>query len=259
MSRSPHTDSRQPRQALRQSWMEAVVNELQLGVGRALWIDPSDTRVPSGVSLLTIPKPETYTERLFLRGLLLEFTRRFATAVHTRAHRGNRGDCEFVTATRLERLFLNVDDPIDAFNAWVVAFFEEFRRTHPRTAAQQAAAIMRDDFRRQWTLRTLAATVHLTPSTLARVFGLEYGLSPREYQRTLRVIAAIEDVRSVKVASAALNVGYRSAKNFYRAFQRLTGLTPAAVHKLSRQEAERLMESARLLLAGRRVEVGRSD
>ena len=44
----------------------------------------------------------------------------------------------------------------------------------------------------------------------------------------MRLIEALPQVPTEKIDAIALKVGYRSKKNFYRAFQTVTGLTPTA-------------------------------
>jgi AraC-like DNA-binding protein len=46
----------------------------------------------------------------------------------------------------------------------------------------------------------------------------------------------MERIGSEKVDAIALDVGYRSKKNFYRIFKSLTGLTPSAFRQLPKDE-----------------------
>lgn len=61
----------------------------------------------------------------------------------------------------------------------------------------------------------------------------------------MRVIEALETVRGGKIDAIALQVGYHSKKDFYRAFGKVTGLTPAAYRRLSDDSATELTESIR--------------
>jgi methylphosphotriester-DNA--protein-cysteine methyltransferase len=71
-------------------------------------------------------------------------------------------------------------------------------------------------------------------------------------QRTLRLVDALVRVRQEKIEVVALGVGYRSTKNFYRAFRELTGLTPTGFRGLSAERAAVVLELAKLALMGRR-------
>jgi AraC-like DNA-binding protein len=54
------------------------------------------------------------------------------------------------------------------------------------------------------------------------------------------------------VAHVAQQVGYKSKKNFYRAFTRLIGTTPAAFHRLAPVRRLEIVESTRSWLTARR-------
>ncbi|PYR00763.1 MAG: hypothetical protein DMF96_02430, partial [Acidobacteria bacterium] len=49
--------------------------------------------------------------------------------------------------------------------------------------------------------------------------------------------------RNGNIEATALEAGYGSKKNFYRAFRRVTGLTPAAFRRLSHERALHVVES----------------
>jgi methylphosphotriester-DNA--protein-cysteine methyltransferase len=85
-------------------------------------------------------------------------------------------------------------------------------------------------------------------AVLGHDFERRFGLSIRAYHRILRVLAALEQVRTAKVDAVALEVGYRSKKNLYRALYQVTGLTPTGFRKLSATDAERLVNSLKLTL-----------
>jgi hypothetical protein len=54
-------------------------------------------------------------------------------------------------------------------------------------------------------------------------------------------------VREEKVEAIALELGYRSRKNFYLAFKRATGLTPTAFRELPLHQAQRIIDDARMI------------
>jgi AraC-like DNA-binding protein len=136
-------------------------------------------------------------------------------------------------------------DPCRAFLGWVHAFSEALIRTHPPSPARRAARLIRNDYRQLWTVDTLARRIHVTPSQLRRNFQREFGVSVWEYQRKMRLIEAIARVPTDKIDAISLEVGYKSKKNFYRAFQDVTGLTPTAFRNLSEERALHVVESVR--------------
>ena len=77
-------------------------------------------------------------------------------------------------------------------------------------------------------------------------------MSIPQYQRTLRLVDALGRVRHEKVEAVALSVGYRTTKNFYRAFRELTGMTPTGFRQLSSERAAAVLEFAKLALVKHR-------
>lgn len=75
-------------------------------------------------------------------------------------------------------------------------------------------------------------------------------MSIREYHGRRRVLTALEAVVDGKSEAAALGVGYRSRKNFYRPFRRCTGLTPTEFRRLSVERREHIVNEPRHSLSG---------
>jgi AraC-like DNA-binding protein len=128
---------------------------------------------------------------------------------------------------------------------WIDAFSAELLSTHPPSAASRAARAIRDQYQLPWTIAVLARRFDVSPSQLRRNFQREFGVSVQEYHCTMRVIKAMTLVSTDKIEASALKVGYKSKKNFYRAFQEVTGLTPTAFRNLSEERALHLVESIR--------------
>ncbi|MGH9349981.1 MAG: helix-turn-helix domain-containing protein [Vicinamibacterales bacterium] len=77
-------------------------------------------------------------------------------------------------------------------------------------------------------LATFARALNRQAGYLGRLFREEIGVGMREYLARLRLERAARMIREgVKVEAVALEVGYRSKKNFYRQFRRRFGTTPA--------------------------------
>lgn len=135
---------------------------------------------------------------------------------------------------------------------WAERFFAEFDKSHPLSTSERAARLIQEDYRGPCHLRDIAARLRVTPSQLARAFRWQYGESLKEYQRPLRIIEAVEQLRGAKVEAIALQVGFKSRKDFNRGFEQLTGLTPTQFKHLSSERATDVIEMTRLLLLSRR-------
>jgi AraC-like DNA-binding protein len=230
--------------AVRPWWLNAVMSDVQRLVGHFVLGDPDDVEPTLLAFAESLPAPRRNVERLILRGLLLDVAWRSATALHDRAHKGAT-DCTFEPAATLSHfLQRSAEDPRSTFRRWVESFLAEFRKTHPITAATKVGRLIKHNYQRAWTLSELASRFHVTPHQLRRAFIKEFGLSVHEYQRIIRVLAALNQVPREKVDAVALEVGWRSKKNFYRAFEEVTGLTPTAFRRLSNERALQIVEAA---------------
>jgi PAS domain S-box-containing protein len=79
------------------------------------------------------------------------------------------------------------------------------------------------------TLAGLAKALRRQSAYLGRLFREEVGLTVHEYVTRARMIFASVQVRAgVKIEAVALDLGYRSKKNFYSQFKRHFGMTPDA-------------------------------
>lgn len=242
--------------SIRPSWLKSIVTESQYLAGRSHLIDLEDAR-PILTSLArSLPAPTNHLEHLILRGVLLDIAWQYARTIHERAHEGLRHKCSFVPAILLD-CFLNrpAQNPATTFLDWLETFLTEFRRTHETSPARRVARLIRENYQRRWSIAVLAAGVHVTPSQLRRAFQREFGVSIREYQRTMRLTDALAQMPGGKIEAIALRVGYRSKKGFYRAFRQVTGLTPIAFLGLPPERSQRIIESIGAT-ASRRVRRG---
>ena len=99
----------------------------------------------------------------------------------------------------------------------------------------------------------IAHKVGVTPDRLRRMFRRERGMTLPEYVRRVRLLRALEVLIShgSKIEPLALEVGYRSKKNFYRVFKQLTGLMPLEFKRLPADSARRIIEDTKLGLVAR--------
>jgi AraC-like DNA-binding protein len=82
------------------------------------------------------------------------------------------------------------------------------------------------------TLATLARILRRQSAYLGRLFRDEVGVTVHDYVTRARMVFGASHVRAgVKIEAVALDLGYRSKKNFYRQFKRLFGMTPEAYRR----------------------------
>jgi AraC-like DNA-binding protein len=98
-------------------------------------------------------------------------------------------------------------------------------QTH-RTA--KAIAWLRSNYTKPLRVEELAAVARMGMSTLHHHFRALTAMSPIQYQKQLRLVAARERmlVEGMDAASAAFEVGYESASQFNREYKRLFGQSP---------------------------------
>jgi AraC-like DNA-binding protein len=88
---------------------------------------------------------------------------------------------------------------------------------------------IQQNYTQRLTLTTLARTLGRQSAYLGQQFRDEIGLTVHEYITRARIAYGSAQVRSgVKIEAVALDLGYRSKKNFYRQFKRRFGMTPEA-------------------------------
>jgi AraC-like DNA-binding protein len=232
--------------AHRASWLDEVIAKSQ-ALATTSYTIPLDTIESMFVDFgRTVRPPVTELERLLLRAILLDVAWRCGYVLHDRIHRHGRR-CRFMPASALENHWVEfVRDPQAAFVEWAHAYSAAFRRAHPPSHANRAAEIIQKNYRQRWSVNVLAERVHATPARLRRAFREEYGRSIRDYQRTIRIVEALKIVRIEKIDAVAMQIGYRSKKDFYHAFVAVAGLTPAAFRELPAARAGDVADSITL-------------
>jgi AraC-like DNA-binding protein len=112
------------------------------------------------------------------------------------------------------------------------------RRFAPlRAEVRRAAALLRDNPERRWTLGDLAAEVHLSPSRLSSVFVEAYGKTPLAFLTMLRAeyLARLLRETDLTVTTAMQRVGWHSRSHATRLFREYVGVTPGYYRTMGAQ------------------------
>lgn len=100
----------------------------------------------------------------------------------------------------------------------------------PHHADMSAAlAYMTAHYAEPLSLDTLAGILHVAPAYFCRLFRASNGISPKEYLIKLRIEEAAHRLRTTPdgVLEIAQSCGFNSLSNFYTAFKRVMGKSPA--------------------------------
>jgi transcriptional regulator GlxA family with amidase domain len=99
-----------------------------------------------------------------------------------------------------------------------------------RELFEDAAAIVRADYRRSLALNEVAHRVAASPRQLQRAFAEAGETTFRTYVQRVRMVRAAQLLRqhSVPVHRVAVAVGYRQPAQFAKAFRRHHGAPPSA-------------------------------
>ena len=239
---------------IRETWLANVMDTLQAAVGSVLRVDRLYACDFLIALVNSLPAPHGTVESLLLKSLLIEFAGDCGTTLHEHVHRRTaRKKCGFVPASFLEYFWKpRSAKPRDAFEAWATVFFKQLGQVHPLSPATTAAELLRTD-PRHGDIPALAHRVHTPTIRLLREFQREYGMSIRTYRRYVMVAVALDRVGSEKIEALALDLGYRSPKNFFQAFKQVTGVTPASFRDLPPHESRRILDSVRVTLGTPRL------
>ena len=109
---------------------------------------------------------------------------------------------------------------------------------HVRRVAR-AVAVLREEFARPVPIERLAALAGMSPSSFHHHFRAVTSLSPRQFQKQLRLIEArrLMMAEGASASSAAFAVGYESVSQFTREYGRMFGLPPVQDREAARSRA----------------------
>jgi len=235
-------------------WFESVVSRCQVFIGEEA---PTEFDIDEVASTFVrnLPDARCPAEDLLLRAFLLDVADRWGASLHDDLHeRANSASCSFdATSTLRPLLQTGHGNAKHRFLLWARDFPIELHRVHPVSPARQAAAIIRQRAGERSDAATLATLLGVSPRQLRRAFLQTFGVPLPDYLRRMRLLRALELMASHpgKVEPVALDVGYRSKKDFYRVFRQLLGMTPTAFMRLPPDSARSVILHTRLALSRR--------
>jgi AraC-like DNA-binding protein len=105
--------------------------------------------------------------------------------------------------------------------------------------ARRVRDLLESRYAERLRLEDIADVARIRPSKVNRCFRLTYGSTVHQYLLLVRVRRGLDLVKQgTKIEAAALTVGFRSKKDFYRAVQRFVGCTPAQFRFRSFQDVD---------------------
>ena len=99
--------------------------------------------------------------------------------------------------------------------------------TAATSLSQQAKRLIADNFSRSIAIREVARALHVSHARLTRQFKVDFGLTPVDYRRRLRVSEAIGRLSEGEpILETGYEVGFEDASRFYKNFRTVTGTSP---------------------------------
>ena len=144
-------------------------------------------------------------------------------------------------ATRLHREFHRMDDvsplAMEGLTLEILAAVSRGSGARPERNPPHwlvnARELLHDRFTERLVLDDIAAAVDIHPVHLCRAFRQQYGCTPGDYVRNLRVDFAARQLSTSQhsLVEIALAAGFSDQSHFTKAFRRCTGMTPGAFRR----------------------------
>jgi AraC-like DNA-binding protein len=230
--------------AVRADFAHAVTNACQRFAGALLTIEP-DIFVDAVTRLtLDVPGTESPAERVVGWTLLQHAVLLGALAHHTMFHRCfGHAPCKFDTP-RSDSGHAPRQPSFDALIRWATDCARAFDAGHAWPPAVRAARLLQKAPASAWYVNDVARAVGVSAATLERSFKKIYGLGVQQYQSLVRLRAVARTLRAdaSAIEGVILDLGYRSVKDVYVPFRRITGMTPAMVRQLTESQFALLVD-----------------
>ena len=102
------------------------------------------------------------------------------------------------------------------------------RKDHSKQASINSARdFLNDNFNKNLTLEQISEVSHLSPYHFLRQFKKQFGLSPLQYLRNIRVEKAKTLIPHYSISQVAHQVGFYDHSHFLRFYKNIEGTTPS--------------------------------
>jgi AraC-like DNA-binding protein len=223
--------------------MYDVRRACQTFYGQALYEERDVVRDAFTWLLDALPKPVSPQETQAMEDLVLTCFARVGTACHRDYHDEGTRECAGSPLETAVAALSSTTESCQRLHVWRTAFWRFLDATHPASAAERAAAILRRTFRQPPSLDELAHMVACSRRGLTRDFLTRYDMSCGEFTIRLRLRAFIDLIRNGTTAdAAAFDVGYGTYQGLSAALEARTGFTATALQCLSPDAVGALLE-----------------
>jgi AraC-like DNA-binding protein len=226
------------------AWIDRLIHEVQELSLAVITAERDDLpRVVHAFSARLTDAPDPLHNAL-LANALLDVCRHIFESLHA-ALSYERCTCAAETWPLMMRFTRWYEtDPRVAVCGWADAFVEVYRRSHPPTCGTRAAELIRRDSARRWNVTLVARDLGVNRRKLSDDFKAHFAIGLPDYVHLARVARALGALEApVKIEALSRESGFRSKKDFYRAFRQWTGLKPAAARALAPEDRRMLQAS----------------
>lgn len=150
----------------------------------------------------------------------------------------SRQDCyELMIKIKLQSILAQIIRCYDCIDTGKAALM---LRSGDLEKMNQVLAYIEEHLHEKIRLSELAAIAHVSTSYFSTIFKQINGLPPVEYVVGRRIQRAVEYIRTtdMSLADIATACGFNNSTNFYKAFHRVTGRTPASYRKPMAYDAQ---------------------
>lgn len=221
------------------AWFHLIAELSQTFAGDIGGADSGAIRLAADKFLLTLPPPRDRIHNLFLDAILAAAAYQICESTHSIVNRDDRCDCRHLSTRFLRtRGCWPHLDAIQCCKDWVEQFFSMFVRSHRPAPEIVAARLLRGHPGWTWAYSNLSHEVGLGIRQLNRTFVGRYGMTIKHYHHLARLELGLQRIEAPtsKVEVVALELGYRSKKDFYRIMQQVVGMTPSKYRRLPAED-----------------------
>ncbi len=212
---------------LHSAWVQSLAREAQVLVGAAT--DVPLTSFPMVVERCarTVACPSNQAECFAARSILLEGAVAAGAVLHRRVHGRAPHRCDFNASEAAVSIWRrHRSSPASFLREWAAVVGNHLGGD--QQVFQQAQEWAARHWSESCSSADAAEGLKVPAATLERIVRRNTGLSFSKYHKGERLVKAIELLATTdsKVDAVAADVGFRSKKNFYKAFKEWIGVTP---------------------------------